>query len=200
VNDASERAESGEDPYEIEWPDDAKELRAAEREEAAKRALVRPAPLLLSAVAIGITTVMVFILPISLLGGALGFWVAVAAPVTIAGLVLALPPALLLQRVSRTWRRGFPELAFVVLGVAIGAGWTWVFITLLASQLFSDPTQMPPVRVQAAIFMGTAVASAFVGARAFAESFSRVPKAVYGMSAVLGVLVLASVATYFVLG
>lgn len=176
------------DPYEFDWPDDAKEERAAQRATEAKRAAVKPAPLLLSAVVIGIGVVLLFILPIAVVAGALTVWIAMAAPVVLGGLVLALLPALLLQRATLTWRRGLPEIAFLVLGVALGAGWSWVFITL-----FDGPSAF---RVRAAVFMGTAVAAAFFAARAWAEPFRRFPRYVYSLAGVIALLTVASIANF----
>lgn len=185
--------DDGRDPYEIEWPDDAKDLRAAERAAQAKRALVRPAPLYLSAAVIGLGTVLVFILPVSLVAGSTGIFIALSAPIIVGGLVLALPPALLLARASREWRRGLPELAFIALGAAVGAGWTWVFLTAFQRALFADAVQMAAVRAPSSVFMGTAVASAFMGARAFARPFSAMPKAVYSAAGLITLLALSSV-------
>lgn len=176
------------DPYEFDWPDDAKAERAAERAAAAERAYVKPAPLLLSAITIGIGFVLLFILPVSLVAGALTFFIAMAAPVVIGGLVLALLPAYLLQRASRGWRRGLPEVAFLVLGFALGMGWTWVIMSL-----FNAPSQDI---VRAAVFMGTAVAAAFFAARAWAEPFRLQPKLVYIASGMIALLTVASIVNY----
>jgi hypothetical protein len=182
------------DPYEFDWPDDAKEQRAAERAAAAERVYVKPAPLLLSAVTIGIGTVLLFILPVALVAGAITFFIAIAAPVVIGGLVVALLPAYLLQRVSGNWRRGLPEIAFLVLGFAIGMGWTWVIM-----QLFNAPAQDIP---RAAVFMGTAVAAAFFAARAWAEPFRLQAKLVYVAAGLIALLTIASIVNYvlFVVG
>ena len=182
------------DPYEFDWPDDAKEQRAAERAAAAERVYVKPAPLLLSAVTIGIGTVLLFILPVALVAGAITFFIAVAAPVVIGGLVVALLPAYLLQRVSANWRRGLPEIAFLVLGFAIGMGWTWVIMAL-----FNAPAQDIP---RAAVFMGTAVAAAFFAARAWAEPFRLKAKLVNVAAGLIALLTIASIVNYvlFVVG
>jgi len=187
----------GDDPYEFDWPDDAKEQRAEEREQENRRALVKPAPLYLSAITIGIGTVLAFILPVAVVSGAVGFVVAVAAPITIGALVLALLPAILLQRVSRSWRQGLPELAFIALGFAIGAAWTWIAITLLFEYLFDNPDQMPSVRAPVSIFMGTAVASAFYAARAWSERLRQKPKVVYIAAGFIGLLTLLSLVANF---
>ena len=183
----------GDDPYEYEWPDDAQEERAAEREVEASRALTRPAPRFLAAFVLGTSTVLMFILPLALISGATGFFIAVAAPVVLGGLILAAVPALLLERVSRTWRRGLPEVAFLVLGFAIGAAWTWVALTLFQDVLFADPAQLLNVRAPSAIFMGTAVASAFFAARAFADGFRRAPKVVYTVGGLIALLTVLSI-------
>ena len=193
---APERSEisPADDPYEFDWPDDSKEARAAEREAAAVKADVKPAPLLLSALVIGNALVLAFILPVAVVAGQLSFWIAMAAPVVIGGLVVALLPAVLLERATRGWRRGLPELAFIALGMLIGIGWTWFVVTL-----FDGP---PTFRVRASVFMGTAVAAAFFAARAWAEPFRRFPKYVYGIAALIALITVASIANYvlFVLG
>jgi len=178
------------DPYEFDWPDDAKEERAAARAAAAERAYVKPAPLLLSAVVIGIGMVLLFVLPISVVAGALTFFIAIAAPIVIGGLVLALLPAYLLHVASRGWRRGLPEVAFLVLGFAIGMGWTWVIMTL-----FNAPSQDVP---RASVFMGTAVAAAFFAARAWAEPFRRMPRYVYTAAGLIALLTVSSIANYII--
>lgn len=189
----------GDDPYEFEWPDDAQEARAAEREREASRALVRPAPRYLTAIVLGIATVLVFILPVALVAGAAGLFIAAAAPVVLAGLVLALVPAALLERVSRNWRRGLPELAFLVLGFAIGAGWTWVFVTLLPDSFFEGPGQMAAIRAPASVFMGTAVASAFFAAHSFTDGARRAPKVIYSVGGLIVLLTILSVYANFAL-
>ena len=176
------------DPYEYDWPDDAKEARAAERAAAAVKDAVRPAPLYLSAIVIGTGLVLAFILPVALVAGALTFFVAVAAPVVIGGLVVAFLPAVLLQRVTVNWRRGLPEVAFLVLGLVIGGGWTYLVMTLFnAAQ---------PDIVRAATFMATAVAAAFFAARAWAEPFRQFPRYVYSLAGLIAIITLASIANY----
>ena len=177
-----------EDPYEFDWPDDAKEERAAEREAHAKRTAVRPAPLLLSAIVIGLGVVLAFMFAVTMVGGVVTVFVAFAAPVVIGGLIVALLPAVLLQRVTATWRRGLPELAFLVLGLVIGGGRTWLIMTL-----FQAPSSDI---VRAATFMATAVAAGMYGARSWAESFRMAPRAVYSIAILIGVITVASIANY----
>ena len=176
------------DPYEFDWPDDAKEQRAAERAAEANRKHVKPAPLYLSAIVIGTGMVLLLILPVALVAGAISFFVAVAAPIVIGGLIVAFLPAVLLQRATATWRRGLPELAFLVLGLMIGAGWTWVVMTLFSAS--------PPDRVRAATFMATAVAASLFAARAWSEPFRNFPRYVYSLAILIGVITLASIANY----
>lgn len=190
---------TGDELYEFEWPDDAKEMRAAEREEQAKQALVRPAPRVLSALVLGIATVMLFILVVSVVGGAVTLLIQVAAVVVAGAVLFALPVAWMLDRVSRGWPRGLPELAFTVLGIATGAGWTWVFLSVFPGTLADDQGAFEQFRTYSAVFMGTAVATAFVLTRAVLESFRRVPKAVYAVAAILAVLTLMSITSLFTL-
>jgi len=179
-----------EDPYEFDWPDDAKEERAAQRAAEAERAYVKPAPLLLSAIVIGIGMVFAFMLPVAFVGGALPGFVAFAGYVAIAGVTVALIPALLLERVSRTWRRGLPEVAFLVLGLVIGGGWTWLLLSSVPG-IGIEPTR-------GAVFMATAVAASFFSARAWAEPFRHYPRYVYTLAAVIGMLTISSFAMKFV--
>ncbi len=176
------------DPYEFEWPDDAKEERAAERAKAAAKAAIRPAPLYLSAIVIGVGTVLAFMLPIAVVTGQFGWFIAFAGPVILCGLIVGFLPAVVLQRVTATWRRGLPELMFLLVGFLIGFGWTYFAMTL-----FNAP---PPDKVRAATFMATAVAAAYYCARAWAETFRSFPKAVYSIAVSIGVLALASIANY----
>ncbi|MGC4174532.1 hypothetical protein [Demequina sp.] len=176
------------DPYEFDWPDDAKEERAALREAEAKKTHVNPAPLLLSAAVIGTGTVLMFVLPVSILAGSLTFFIAMTAPIVLGGLVVALLPAVLLQRASAGWRRGLPEVAFLALGFTIGMAWTWVVMTY-----FNAPQ---PDVVRTSVFMGTAVAAAFFAARGWAENFRHMPRYVYTAAGVIGLLVVASIINY----
>jgi hypothetical protein len=185
-------ARPGDDPYELEWPDDSKELRAAEREQAAQRALVRPAPVVLTQLVIGIGVVFAFLLPVAIVTGAPAVLLYLAAPVAVAGLVLAFPAAWLLERVSRTWRKGLADLAFIVLGLAVGYGWTFVLLTLFQDQAFPDEVDISLIRSWMAIFMGTAVASSFAVTHAATGWFRMRPKAVYGGALVIGLLIILS--------
>jgi len=176
------------DPYEFDWPDDAKEARAAEREQAIHKAAVQPAPVLLTAIVIGIGMVLVFILPVSIVAGALTFWIAMAAPVVLGGLVFGLLPAVLLERVSRGWRRGFPEVAFIAVGFLVGFGWTWLAVE------FFDGTSAFGIR--AAVFMGTAVAAGYLAARQWTDALRRSPRAVYTLAGLIGLLTVVSIVNY----
>ena len=188
------------DPYEFDWPDDDKDARAAEREAEAVKVAVNPAPRLLTAIVLGIGMVLVFILPVALVAGAIGFWIAVAAPVIVGGLLLGLLPAALLERVSRGWRRGLPEIAFIVVGFVVGLGWTWFAMTAFKEFLFPNEATMAVVRVRASVFMGTAVAAAYLAALTGTEPLRRHPKFVYGAGAIIGLLGILSVIANFALG
>jgi hypothetical protein len=176
------------DPYEFDWPDDAKDARAAERAAAAAKVEVKPAPLLLTALVIGIGMVLVFILPVSIVAGAITFWIAMAAPVVLGGLVLGLLPAVLLERVSRGWRRGLPEIAFVAVGFLVGFGWTW-----LAVAAFDGASAFG---IRAAVFMGTAVAAGYLAARQWTDAFRLYPRYVYTLAGLIGLLTLASIVNF----
>lgn len=188
------------DPYEFDWPDDEKDARAAERAEQAQRAEVAPAPAFLTAIVLGIGMVLVFILPVAVVAGAIGFWIAVAAPVIVGGLVLGLVPALLLERVSRGWRRGLPEIAFILVGFLVGFGWTWLAMTAFQEFLFPNEATMAVVRVRASVFMGTAVAAGYLAARSWTEPVRRHPRFVYGAGALIGLLGILSIIANFAFG
>lgn len=186
------------DPYEFDWPDDAKDARAAEREAESKTSDTKPAPILLTALVLGIGMVLVFIFPVALVAGAIGLWVALAAPVIVGGLVLGLLPAWLMLRASRTWRKGVPELGFIIAGFLIGFGWTWFAMTAFQEFLFENEAAMEIFRVRASAFMGTAVAAGYLAAYSWTDSVRRHPRFVYSAAAFIGLSgVLSVIANVF---
>lgn len=196
-SDDGPRAKPGQDPYEIEWPDDAKEMRAAERAKAAERANVRPVPRYFAAVVIGLAVVLAFIAPVALVLGQISILVIAAAPVVIVGVVAGFPIGAMLDRVSRTWRTGLPEIAFLTVGLAVGAGWTYAVLTLFQESLFDDAGEAAWVRSVTAIFMGTATASAFMAAKFWADPLRMHPRWVYGIGLGVAVLTVLSLFTIF---
>jgi hypothetical protein len=171
----------GDDPYELNWPDDAKDARAAERAERARRAAVKPAPRWLAAASAGTSVTLLFIVPVALVAGAPGLVFSAALPIVAVGLVLGLPALYAIERVTKPLPRGVTELALVVVGGGIGYGLTYV----LATALSAGADNLETVRSVAAIFMLTATATGFLAAHMVADSFRMRPKAVWLVSAIM---------------
>lgn len=194
----------GEDPTEFDWPDDAKELRQAEREADRKRAAVNPAPRVLVAYLLGTWTVLAFIGVISSFQGGLDLLIGLAAPVALVGFVAALPLGLILERLTRDRGYGIPTVAFLVVGGLVGYAWTFAVVSWMrpaieaywvaggASYDAGYAAQFTGLRQVASTFMLTAVATGFVLARTYTDRVRHFPKVVYFAAAVFGVLVLFS--------
>lgn len=193
-------AKPGEDPYHIEWPDDSKEMRTAERERAAKAAAIIPAPRALTAATIGIGVVLVFVTAITVIAGSLITLVWLALPIILAGVLFALPLGLLLERVSQTWRKGLPEMAFLAAGLVIGITWTHGAIaameTLMGQSVADNPGDAVFIRSASGAFMGTAVATAFLCAKFWTEPFRRQPRLVFAATATIALLGVMSALLY----
>jgi hypothetical protein len=172
-------------------------MRAAERAQAAKKAAVAPAPRWLTAMVIGIGVVLVFVAIVALSMGAPMIFIGFALPVIAAGALLAFPIGLLLERVSRGWRKGYPEIAFLMVGLAVGAGWTYAGISLFGLVQSSDPGQVSFVRSVAGIFMATATASAFMAAKFWTDGLRMQPRVVYSFAVIIGALALVSAYVLF---
>lgn len=157
-------ARPGEDPYELDWPDDAKDERAAERERARLAGETEPVSRPLTALIVGVGLTLLCILPVAVIGGQIGIFLAVAAPVALGGAVVAWPTGLLLDRLVRRMPTGVGEVAFLVMGGAIGYGLTWVGITLVNSVIYATPVEDDSFRSLASMFMLTATAVGFLGA------------------------------------
>lgn len=186
-------AKPGDDPYELDWPDEERDARAAAREQERLAGEVEPAPRPLAALVIGIGLTLLCILPVAVIGSQIGFFIAVAAPVAAGGALVAFPTGLLLDRVVRRMPTGVGEVAFLVLGGAIGYGLTWVGLTLFQEYLFASEQDLVVVRSQASIFMMTATAVGFVGAYMLADKLRRYPKQVWILGGLVGALVVLSV-------
>lgn len=210
------RAKPGEDPYEIEWPDDSAEQRAAERAQAARKAAIKPAPRLLTIACIGTGMVLAFIGIVSAMFGAFEPLVIFTWPIVAAGVLVALPIWLALDRVTRGWRAGWPEILFMAVGILIGASWTHGGLSLLMeitnvpiteteseAQALADEGVIAIFRDHfnflrsiAGVFMATAVASGFMAARFWTERLRMRPRAVYAMTVAITVLTIASVVSF----
>ncbi|WP_084105974.1 hypothetical protein [Demequina sp. NBRC 110056] len=187
-------ARPGEDPYELEWPDDAKDQRAAEREAVAAAGAVKPVSRGLAALVIGVGLTLLCVLPLGVIGGQIGFFLAVAAPVILGGVLVAWPTGLLLDRVVRRMPTGVGEIAFVLLGGAVGYGLTWGGLTLFQEALFASAQDLEIVRSQGSIFMMTATAVGFLGAYMLADKIRPFPKQVMIIGGFIVVMFVASVA------
>jgi hypothetical protein len=184
-------AKPGDDPYELNWPDEEVDARTAARAEKARQREANKAPRLLAAAAAGIGTTILFIVPIALVAGAPAFALAAAFPITVVGLLLGLPTLLLIERVTKNVPGGITEIALLIVGGAIGYGLTYV----LATYLSAGQESLPTIRTVTSLFMMTATAAGFVVAHISAERFRRSPRAVWitavliGLSAIMGAVI-----------
>ncbi|MBN2176371.1 MAG: hypothetical protein JW722_01780 [Demequinaceae bacterium] len=181
----------GEEPWEFEWPDDARELRAAEREAARKRAEVRPAPRFLTAYLVGVWTVLTFVLLVTFYEPAL--FLSLVAPVALIGLVAALPLGFVLEAVTRRSHVGVSGLVFVLTGAVVGYFWSYMIVTWIYNHdgVVFDAANSSDRTAVAVLFM-TATATAFFAARMYTDSLRRNPKSVWVAAISLFVLFVPS--------
>jgi hypothetical protein len=193
-------AKPGEDPYHIEWPDDAKEMRAVEREKRAQRAMVRPAPRYLTAIVLGVNVMLAFLLAIAVALGNIGLLPFLGLPVIVIAVLLGFPVWAILERVSRGWRSGFPELAFLVVGFAIGLLWTHAVVNIISNvfAVFEDDSDAAFFRTVAGLFMGTATASAFMAAKFWTDRLRFKPRFVYALAVGVALIAALGVLTWTV--
>ena len=178
-SDKARRPKPGDDPLEFDWPDDAKELRAAEREAGRKRADIRPVPRFLTAYLVGTWTVLTFILI-----GAVAFqgpqlFVSYAAPVAVIGLVAALPLGMVLNALTRRLQAGFVSLSFMIVGGVFGYVWTYAvlgWIQRVGGATFGSTSEDEGFRTAVSVFMMTASMCAFVIARNMTDKARMYPK------------------------
>jgi hypothetical protein len=184
-------AKPGDDPYELNWPDEEVDARTAARAEKARQREAGKAPRWLAAAAAGIGTTILFVVPVALVGGAPAFALAAAFPITVVGLALGLPTFALIDRLTRNVPRGVTEIALLLVGGAIGYGLTYV----LASYLSAGQEGLATIRTVTSLFMMTASAAGFMVAHLAAESFRRRPRAVWltagliAASAIMGAVI-----------
>jgi hypothetical protein len=172
----------GEDPWEFEWPDDAKELRAAEREAARRAKDVRPAPRFFTAYILGTWTVLLFPLVISLVRQAPQLFVSLVAPIAVIGLVAAFPLGMVIEALTRRMNKGVAGLIFLAIGAFIGYFWTYEIVGWIISNSEFDPELVPDPaadRIAASLLMLTATATGFVTARNLTDTVRKNAKAVY---------------------
>jgi hypothetical protein len=184
------------DPYEFEWPDDAKELREAEREAARGRADVRPAPRYVTAYLIGTGVVLLFIGGFSLMEQTPELFASLVAPIAVAGLVAALPLGIVLALLTRGRNLAIGVTTFLVVGGLVGYLWTYAFINwlihLYPPSTAEEAANYDGFRVAGSIFMAVAVSSAFVTAFNLTDRARNHPRAVTAGGIVLLVLFVPS--------
>ncbi|GIG53640.1 hypothetical protein [Demequina activiva] len=182
------------DPDALEWPDER--LGARDQEAANEAALNEKAPVgrPLAALILGILIVEMFVLAVNVPTGDISLFLQLAAPIALGGAVVGLPAGYALDRVVRRMRRGVGEIAFVVMGGAIGYGLTWAGLTLLSDQ-FGDVGEFTTFRAYASMFMLTATAAGFLGAYMLADKLRRYPKQVAILGTFVAVLVVLSATT-----
>jgi len=187
-------AKPGEDPYELDWPDEDKDARAQQR--ANESALNEKAPVgrALASLVLGVLIVHLFVLAVTVASGGVSFFIEIAAPIAIGGAVVAWPVGLVLDRVVRNLRPGVGETAFAILGGAIGYGLTFGGLTVLQGQ-FDDLGQFTTFRSQASIYMMTATATSLLVTYMYVDKLRRYPKQVAILGAFVGLMVVMSLAT-----
>lgn len=181
-------AKPGDDPYELEWPDDAKEQRAAERAAKAKREAIKPAPRLLAATVIGLSLPILFIVPIALVAGAPALVVAVAFPIVLLGLLTGLPSFVLIEKVGARFPRGVTDVSLLIVGGGLGFGLTYVMFTYA----YRNEPDIDGMRQMVSLLMMTAVAASMMAAHGLADQFRMKPRAVWVSLAVLVLVTVAS--------
>jgi hypothetical protein len=182
----------GEDAYSYDWPDDAKELRAAERAAARKRADVHPAPRYLTAYLVGTWTVLAFVAAFALVLQEPALLIGVTAPIAIVGLVAALPLGAILEILTRRFHQGISVLVFLVVGATVGYYWTFSMAGWILSHYNAPAEEAAASQEAVAVFMLTAVACAFVVARNTTDEVRMRPRPVYVALAVLVLLAIPS--------
>ena len=174
-------AKPGDDPYELDWPDEEADARAAARAERERQREANKTPRWLAAAAAGLGTTVLFLVPVALVGGAPGLVFTGAFPIVVVGLVLGLPILLLIERLTQNVPSGITEVALLLVGGATGYGLTYVVATYLSA----GEEGLGTIRAVTSLFMMTASATGFVVAHLAAERFRRNPRAVYLTSALL---------------
>ena len=187
------------DPYEYEWPDDGKDLRAAEREKAQKTADIKPAPRWLTAWALGVGVQLAFFAIIALVAGSIALLVQLTFPTVLVATAGALPVGLVLERITRGWRPGYGEGTFLGVGMLIGFTWTYLAIDSSPDLFVSNTESLDSTRQVASIFMLTSVGAAFFVARTATEAARFKPKMVYIGTAII-VLITAWSAVLWITG
>lgn len=182
-------AKPGDDPYELDWPDDAKELRAAERAAKAKAAAVKPVPRLFAATVIGLGITNLFVVPIAVVSGTPLLAVFSTLPIVVLGLLFGLPTFVVIEKVTANLRRGIADVALMIVGGGMGFGLAYVAMAFLAGDDGIDGA----LRQYAGLYMMTAVATSMMCAHGFATGFSRKPPAVWLTAGVLTLSLVTSV-------
>jgi hypothetical protein len=187
---------AGEDPYEFDWPDDAKETRAAERE-AARKAANRPqARRILTAWALGVAVQLTFFGVVLGVAGLPRLFAVLVLPTVVVATVFALPVGILLGKASEKWRPGFGEATFLAVGMAFGFSWGWGIFTYIPELFLDDLELVENARDVASVFLLTSVGSAFFVARIATDVVRRNRLVVRIMLATIGVLSLWSLTIF----
>lgn len=185
------------DPYEFEWPDDAKELRAAEREVARAKAEVRPAPRALTAYVLGLGTVLLFEIAIAVAYQSPAIMLSLA-PVTAGAAVPALIIILAIDVATRRLRNEFATPIYPFVGAILGFAWTYTLIGFAYDQWGGVTPEIADeadsLRTLASIVMMTATATGFFVVRVATDKARAYPKPVYIGGAVIAVMVASGVA------
>lgn len=169
------------DPYEYDWPDDARDLRAAEREELLRKEQIAPAPRVLTSFVIGVGTVLIFEVIASLI-----IDLRMILSLGIATVVCGIPALVIglgLETLTRRLRQGFAAAIFFAAGAAIGFGWTYALVGVLFDRFADIPAEYAQdaqsLRVLVSWFMMTATATGFYLARVSTDHMRARPRAVY---------------------
>ena len=190
------------DPYEFEWPDDTVEERQRERDAESKAREVEPVSVFFAAPVLGITILLSFFAVLALIGGELGLLQALVLPTVVVALLFALPLALALHWVTMPLHRAIADAAYIVVGAGIGGSVTfaiwqiWIVDAILESDLDIAADSITRGRDYAVLFMVSATAAAFYGARSGAPEFSKRPRPVWILAGVIALLTVWSAFSY----
>jgi hypothetical protein len=186
------RALPGEEPWEFDWPDDAKEVRQAERDAARKQAETKPAPRFFTAYLLGVWTVLAFVLLITAVGQITVLFFRLVSPIALIGLI-AFVLGYVLNLLTERLNAGIANLVFMFVGGFIGYFWSYMIVTWLFERDFGSFDEASSSdRMAIAVLFLTATATAFVLARAQTDNVRKSPKTVYIAAATLLALAIPS--------
>src|SRR5690606_10196458 len=139
---------------------------------------------------LGILTMLVYLVAVGAAARVPIVVVQLTLPVVLVATFAALPIGLILERFTRRARAGLAEVAFLVVGGALGYFWTyWVWQGFLADYVFDnyatefvseDPaSEIAGFRDASSLFMMTATATSFLVARMLTRAVARFRIGVY---------------------